>query len=125
MPLDAKVRTSQRCTLSESINRVIEFDNQYSMRFSQKQANVNFVQADTSNNDAAGNRVRKTEHREKTRNNNNNSNNRNNAYQNNNNNSNNRNNAITIIITTETIMVSVGLTVTYARKVVTQLVTAN
>ena len=46
MPLDAQVRTSQPRTLSEAINRAIEFDNQYSMRFSQKQANINIVQAD-------------------------------------------------------------------------------
>ena len=34
MPLDAQVRMSQPRTLSEAINRSIEFDNQYRMRFS-------------------------------------------------------------------------------------------
>ena len=49
MLLDAQVHTSQPRSLSEAINRAIEFDNQYSMCFSQKQAYVNIVQTDTFN----------------------------------------------------------------------------
>ena len=55
MPLDAQVRTLQPRTLSEAINRAIEFDNQYSMRFRQRQASVNVIQAETANNEAIGN----------------------------------------------------------------------